>query len=90
MQDTESLPNTLSETQQIRRDSRRAGRVEEARHIVLQLGRHRWGEPDDTSRLRLESITDLDELERIAERVLDVSCWEEMVTDSCCGQEPLD
>ncbi len=55
------------------------GKVQGARDIVLRQGRRKFGEPDAASLLALESTTDLEQLERLADRLLAVSSWEELL-----------
>jgi hypothetical protein len=55
------------------------GRVEEARELVLRLGRLKFGEPDAASLLAVEGITDLKRLEALGERLLVVSSWQELL-----------
>src|SRR5262245_4926015 len=52
------------------------GRAEEAQRVVLELGRQRFGEPPETVRVVLEGISDLDRLERMIGRILQVASWE--------------
>jgi hypothetical protein len=59
-----------------------AGRLEEARHLLLQLGRVKFGRPaDNATAERIEQITDLDRLRALAGRVLDVSGWQELLAE---------
>ena len=46
---------------------------------MLRLGRKRFGEPDEATQTALRSITDLERLERMSERLLDVAGWEELL-----------
>jgi predicted transposase YdaD len=58
------------------------GRAEGARKVLLRLGAKRFGPPDDRTRTAIEGITKLRRLERLAERSLDVSSWEELLATS--------
>jgi hypothetical protein len=58
------------------------GRAEEARKILLRLGTLRFGPPDAGSTTTLETIADLEQLERLTERVLIVSSWNELLAAS--------
>ena len=49
------------------------GRVGEAQRLLLRLGGIRFGPPDETTRAAVEAIRDLDRLERMSDRVLDMS-----------------
>lgn len=51
------------------------GRVEEARDVLLRLGRKRLGLPDPAILAELSKIEDLDRLDGLLDRVLDVSSW---------------
>jgi predicted transposase YdaD len=65
--------------QAILEEGKQEGRAEEARAVLLRLGRKRLGPPDAASLGALQSITDVDRLEGLAERVLEVSSWEELL-----------
>jgi hypothetical protein len=54
-------------------EGRNEGRVDEAQRILLRLGGIRFGPPDDATRAAVEAIRDPDRLERISDRVLDMS-----------------
>jgi hypothetical protein len=43
------------------------------------LGRRRFGEPDEAKRLALRDITDLERLDRLSERLLEVATWQELL-----------
>jgi predicted transposase YdaD len=55
------------------------GRAEEARRIVLRQGRQKFGPPDARIRAALGRITDVEHLERLADRVLAATSWEELL-----------
>jgi predicted transposase YdaD len=65
--------------QAIVREGRELGRVEEARRILLRLGKSRFGTPDAAVRGALEGITDLAQLEGLTDRLLRVTSWEELL-----------
>jgi hypothetical protein len=52
---------------------------EEARAILLRLGTRRFGEPPDQTRAALEGITEIERLEALSERLLDVESWDELL-----------
>lgn len=56
------------------------GRAEEARAIILRLGRKRLGEPSAEAQSALNSITAPQALEELAERLLEVENWDELFT----------
>lgn len=55
------------------------GRVAEAKKFLFLLGRKRFGTPDAAATAALEAITEIDELEKLAERIVDVSNWQELL-----------
>jgi predicted transposase YdaD len=55
------------------------GRAEEARQLLLRLGRKRLGEPEATVEATVRAIDDLERLELLAERVSDVKSWPELL-----------
>jgi hypothetical protein len=55
------------------------GKAEEAKKILLRLGRKRFGPPDKATRATLEALTDLNRLEDLSERVLVVTSWQELL-----------
>lgn len=56
------------------------GATAEAQRILLRQGNRRFGQPDERVKRRLESVTDLQRLEDLSERLLDVSSWEELLS----------
>ena len=59
------------------------GRVEGERRLLLLFGESRLGPPNDVTRSKLEATTDADAIERLAQRLLTVSTWAELLD----GQE---
>lgn len=55
------------------------GRTEEARRLLLRLGRKRLGNPETTVEAAIRAITDLDRLELLAERLDEVAGWQELL-----------
>ena len=55
------------------------GRVMEARAFLLRLGRKRFGPPDAKAQAALESVADLSRLEAMADRLDEVSDWEQLL-----------
>lgn len=55
------------------------GRTEEARKLLLRLGRKHLGEPEAPVEAAVLAITDLEHLELLAERVWEVSNWQELL-----------
>jgi len=56
------------------------GRAEEARLAILRLGWKRFGEPDEGVRTTIDAIDDIDHLNSLLDRILDVSSWDELLT----------
>jgi hypothetical protein len=59
------------------------GRLNEARRLVLRQGTRRFGEPDAVVVASVESITVLDWLEALGERIIDRSIqrWDDLLRD---------
>jgi hypothetical protein len=55
------------------------GWAEEARKVLLLLGNDKLGPPDMETRAALEAITDINRLERLLQRLLQVSGWRELL-----------
>jgi hypothetical protein len=64
-----------------RAQGRAEGRAEGERRLLLLFGEARFGPPDDPARSRLEAISDIDVLERLARRLMTVSSWSELLAD---------
>ncbi len=59
---------------------RAEGRVEGIREMVYRMGRQKFGKaPLKKHQKALEAITDLAGLEALAERLLDVGSWNELL-----------
>jgi predicted transposase YdaD len=58
---------------------REEGRAVEVKRILLLQGRIRFGEPDSAARASLEAIADLQTLERLATRLVQVESWDELL-----------
>jgi hypothetical protein len=57
------------------------GRLDEAKRILLRLGRKRFGPPTEAVEAFLSAFTedDIDRLEQLGERLLDVSSWQDLL-----------
>ena len=55
------------------------GRRKEAKSIILRLGTIRFGTPDETIKMTVNAIEDLERLQRLEDRVFDASNWQEVV-----------
>ncbi len=58
---------------------RNEGAVAEAQKFLLRQGQIRFGSPDARIRSVLEGITDVERLEALGERLLNVANWEELL-----------
>jgi hypothetical protein len=57
----------------------RIGQREEARRLILRAGKTRFGRRSRKAAQTVEAITDLDQLERLVDRVLEVNSWDEFL-----------
>jgi hypothetical protein len=55
------------------------GEVRGLHRMLLRQGRKRFGAPDPATQAALTAITDLDRLQRMAERLLDVASWQDLL-----------
>lgn len=55
------------------------GQLKEAKRIVLRAGQKRFGPPPEGARAAVEGTTDIEWLERLNDRILDVSSWRELL-----------
>jgi len=65
--------------QKILREGRAEGRTEEAKRILKRQGSRRFGKPDAHIEAAIDAIADLDRLEQLTDRVLEVTGWEELL-----------
>jgi hypothetical protein len=56
-----------------------AGQIKEARKLIKRLGRKRFGPASKAVLAKLDAITDLERLENLHDRLLDVSSWKELL-----------
>jgi hypothetical protein len=57
------------------------GMIKEAVSMLLRLGRRRLGPPVPAIEARIQAITKLEEIEKLLDRLLDVSSWEELMAE---------
>ncbi len=62
-----------------REEGRLEGKIHQSQLLLLKLGNKRFGPPDSAAESALTAIQDLDRLERLAEAVLTVSSWPELL-----------
>jgi hypothetical protein len=55
------------------------GQEKATREIILFLGEDRFGPPDEAVRARLNNITDLDRLKRIARQTQKAASWQDVL-----------
>jgi predicted transposase YdaD len=55
------------------------GEMREATKLLKKLGTRQFGAPDHSVLMAIEAITDLDRIELLLERLLEVSSWEELL-----------
>jgi predicted transposase YdaD len=55
------------------------GKAEEARALLMRIGRKRLGQPDAPTLSTLQGISDVQRLEALCERVQEVSSWDELL-----------
>jgi predicted transposase YdaD len=60
-------------------EGRVEGRVDEARKNLLRIGAKRLGPPDESINGRIADITELERLDVLLDRILDVSSWDELL-----------
>ena len=58
------------------------GAVREAQEGILRQGRKKFGASDSSIESTIRSITELDRLHYLSERLLDVSSWTELMAMS--------
>jgi hypothetical protein len=55
------------------------GRADALHHLVLRQGGRRFGEPDKTTQTALKAIEDPERLQRLADRIGEVTNWQELL-----------
>jgi hypothetical protein len=55
------------------------GREEQAKKYILRLAQKRFGPADEAIKARLNGITDLERLDRLHDRLLDATNWEDLL-----------
>jgi hypothetical protein len=62
-----------------REEGREEGALREARKLLLRQGRRKFGAPEPAIEATVQAITDLDRLERMSDRLLDVMTWQDLL-----------
>jgi hypothetical protein len=60
----------------------RRGKIQDARETLLLQGETRWGAAPEAVRLRIDGLSDLQELRRLLVRVLSATSWGDLLTAS--------
>jgi hypothetical protein len=55
------------------------GGIEALQRALLRLGRKKFGPSDDATKAAIEALADLSRLERMTERLLDVTTWQDLL-----------
>ena len=55
------------------------GREKQLKEDILRLGKRRFSPADEASKSTLQAISDLDRLERLHDRILDASSWQDLL-----------
>jgi predicted transposase YdaD len=55
------------------------GKAEEAKQLLLRMGRKRFGPPEPRIGAAIESIAELERVELLVDRLLDVASWDELM-----------
>jgi hypothetical protein len=58
------------------------GAVNELRKLILRQGQRRFGTPSEAVRAAVEGVADLERLERMSDRIHEVSTWQEVLDAS--------
>jgi hypothetical protein len=73
-----NIPKESPFDQLVFEEGLKKGVVEETQRLILRLGQIRFGPPDAPTRTAVEALKDL---ERLSERLLDVSSWAELLAE---------
>jgi hypothetical protein len=57
------------------------GQVKQTKALILRLAAVRFGPPDDAAKATIESMEELDRLERVFDRILPASSWRELLSE---------
>ncbi len=61
---------------------RQIGRIEGVRHTLLRQGSHKFGQPEDpATQSRIDSITDIEQLDALIDRIPFVSSWADLLSE---------
>jgi len=65
--------------EEIRAEAHTAGRLEEVRALIVQLGREKFHKAPTKRQQQLADNTDLEHLKRIAARILEATSWSDLL-----------
>ena len=60
-------------------EGRAEGRIEGERRLLLKIGRQKFGEPDAETLAAIESLSSLEEIDGLANRLIFASSWKELL-----------
>jgi hypothetical protein len=86
--EADQIPETLRRIKLVEESSTyqlivRRGRIIEARHTLLRQGKNKYGPPADAAtQSQIDSITDLDHLEAMTDRIPFVSSWSDLLAET--------
>jgi hypothetical protein len=63
-------------------EGREEGQIQLAHKTLLRQGTRRFHEPSEEIRLRIEALANIEKLENLLDRVIEVQSWEELFTGS--------
>jgi hypothetical protein len=58
------------------------GKAEDAKEILIRLGTKKFGPPNEQAKARIASLSDLDRLHDLFDRVLEVANWDELLASA--------
>jgi predicted transposase YdaD len=63
-----------------RGEGKAEGLLEEAKSLLLRLGQKKLGKADTSSKASIEALTDIQQVELLAERLFEVTAWPELLS----------
>ena len=69
---------TIAES--IYQEGHQVGALGHARASLLKQGRKRFGPADETTEARMKAIDDIERIDRMIDRVLEVASWDELLS----------
>lgn len=65
-----------------REEGRQKGQIELAHKTLLRQGTRRFQEPSENVRQRIEAIANIEQLQNLLDRVIEVQSWEDLLADT--------